>query len=141
MAENAVPYDYIIDADGLKENVTLLRSVDRYMERIQWRVDRLSRMRVVIPIRLSDCLCEPIRRIRATLESLTKSRWIVPVTTKIGIALDPSIFVEAGRNAGKSFNDNFEAALDPTALLAKVKAALEGMQLKVAVSGGEGRFR
>lgn len=137
MAENAVPYDYIIDADGLKESVTLLRTVDRYMESIQRRVDRLSRMRVVIPIRLSDCLCEPIKRIRENLESLTKSRWIVSVTTKIDLALDPSIFIDAGRNAGKSFNDNFEAALDPKALLAKVKAALESMQLKITVSGAK----
>lgn len=138
MAENAVPYDYIIDADGLKESVTLLRTVDRYMDSIQRRVDRLSRMRVVIPIRLSDCLCEPIKRIRASLDSLTKSRWIVPVTSKINLGLDPSIFEAAGRDAGKSFSSSFEAALDPIALLAKVKAALEGMQLKVAVSGGKG---
>jgi|GEM_PF-2251917 len=139
MAENAVPYDYIIDADGLKESVTLLRTVDKYMDGIQRRVDRLSRMRVVIPIRLSDCLCEPIKRIRASLDSLTKSRWIVPVTSKIDHGLDPSIFEAAGRDAGKSFSSSFEASLDPTALLAKVKAALEGMQLKVAVSGGGGK--
>ncbi|CAI6069031.1 hypothetical protein [Cohnella sp. JJ-181] len=137
MAENAVPYDYIIDADGLKENVTLLRTVDRYMESIQRRVDRLSRMRVVIPIRLSDCLCEPIKRIRASLDSLTKLQWIVPVTTKIDLALDSSIFSSAGLEAGKSFSSSFEAALDPTALIAKVQAALEGMRVKVAVSGGK----
>ncbi|MDG0792771.1 hypothetical protein OMP38_19250 [Cohnella ginsengisoli] len=95
MAENAVPYDYIIDADGLKESVTLLRTVTRYMDSIQRRLDRLSRMRVVIPIRLSDCLCEPIKRIRTHLEALTKKDWRIRVqasfTEKMKAAMKVSV--------------------------------------------------
>ncbi|MFC3800005.1 hypothetical protein [Cohnella sp. GCM10012308] len=137
MAENAVPYDYIIDADGLKESVTLPRSVQRYMDSVQRRVELMSRMRLLVTIGLSDAVSDSISRIWASIARLTQTLWIVPIATRVDLAMDPSMFTLAGQIAGNNFRNSFEAALDPAALAAKVKTTLEGMQVKIAVTQGE----
>lgn len=137
MTENVVPYDYIIDADGLKETVTQLRAVDRYMDGVQRRMESMSRMRILITLGLSDAITEPINRIWASIARLTQTLWIVPIATRVDLAMDSSIFTLAGQIAGNNFRSSFEAALDPAALAAKVKTTLEGMQVKIAVTGGE----
>lgn len=137
MAENAVPYDYIIDADGLKESVTLPHSVQRYMDNVQQRVELMSRMRLLVTIGLSDAVNDSINRIWENIARLTQTLWIVPIATRVDLTMDPSIFTLAGQIAGNNFRSSFEAALDPAAMAAKVKTTLEGMQVKISVTQDE----
>lgn len=60
-----------------KLGLNLFDRTDKKLDRLFRRLDALGRKRVRIDIALSDCLCAPIANIRKHLESITSKSWEV----------------------------------------------------------------
>ncbi|MBB6674509.1 hypothetical protein [Cohnella nanjingensis] len=125
--------DFVIDADGFKQTETALQAMDKYMEKLQQRAERLSRIRITPIVKLSDCLCEPLRKIRTSLESLTKKAWVVSVRAQMS---DYSAIVKSGKDAGQAFSASFTDRFDASGIALKVQRALNRATLNAELLGG-----
>lgn len=81
-AEGIASVDLVIDADGIAKTGRALQTLERYMDKLRKRAEALSRVRVTISVKLSDCLCGPMKAIRAKLTELTSRIWEVSVRAK-----------------------------------------------------------
>ncbi|THF78025.1 hypothetical protein [Cohnella fermenti] len=85
-AESVASIDIVIDADGLRKTGQALKTMEKYMEKIKRRAEALNRIRIIPVIRLSDCLCKPIRNIRMKLTELTRTDWVINVRAKFSLS-------------------------------------------------------
>ncbi|MCC3374737.1 hypothetical protein [Cohnella sp. REN36] len=127
--------DFVIDADGFKQTESALQAMDKFMEKLQLRAERLSRIRITPIVKLSDCLCEPLRKIRTSLESLMSKSWVVSVRAEMS---DYSAIVNSGKDAGRAFSGSFTAGFDASGIADKVQEALNGITLNASVAIGSG---
>lgn len=81
-AEGIASVDLVIDADGIAKTGRALQTLERYMDKLRKRAEALSRVRVTISVKLSDCLCGPMKAIRTKLTELTSRIWEVSVRAK-----------------------------------------------------------
>ncbi|MFC4302985.1 hypothetical protein [Cohnella boryungensis] len=122
--------EIIINANGVARTEQVFKSVDKYLERIHRRVDKLGRMRVHPMARLNDRVTPQIEKINRLLNRLTgqiRRVTIVPVL-KLEAAAKLSAKLEATFKPvlKVKINADINAALKAAATLkAKLTAALK----------------
>ncbi|MFB9277404.1 hypothetical protein [Cohnella cellulosilytica] len=127
--------EIIINANGVARTEQVFKSVDKYLERIHRRVDKLGRMRVYPMARLNDRVTPQIEKINRLLNRLTgqiRRVTIVPVIrfealTKLSAELEtafkPSLEVKVKANISEALK-----------VVATLKAKLsESLKLKVVL--------
>ncbi|WP_256758698.1 hypothetical protein [Cohnella sp. WQ 127256] len=120
--------EIVIDANGLARTEQVFKSVDKYLERIHRRVDKLGRMRVTPMVRLNDRVTPQLEKINRALNRMTgqlRRVTIVPVINYTALGM-VSVKLKTALKAALTLKAalDFKAALNLTATL-DVKAALK----------------
>jgi len=139
--------EIVIDANGLARTEQVFKSVDKYLERIHRRVDKLGRLRVTPMARLTDRVTPQLEKINRALNRLTgqvRRVTIVPVfkfeaLAEISAQLEATLKAALELKAALDFRAamNLKASLDVKAALqavASLKASLTAaLNVKVAL--------
>jgi len=126
-AEGIARVDLVIDANGLAKTGRSLQTLERYMDKLRKRAEALSRVQVTLNVKLSDCLCGPMKAIRTKLTELTSRIWEIPVKV-IEPTFDEKLFATAGANAGGVFFQAFLSQIDASQVRDKLQKAANGVQ-------------
>jgi len=139
--------EIVIDANGLARTEQVFKSVDKYLDRIYRRVDKLGRMRVTPMVRLTDRVTPQLEKINRALNRMTgqiRRITIVPVfkfeaLAMFSLQLETALKAALELKAALDFKSdiNIKAALDIKAALkaaASIKATLNtALNLKASL--------
>lgn len=132
MAEEVVSrVELVIDGNGLVKMQQTMQSLDRYMERMQWRAQMLSRLQFSTVQRALDRIANVTHAIYRRLQMLTQ-----PIVITVKPNVDLPLFASQGAAAGKQFADAFEQALNIDSLAEKMKTSLNDVVVNVQFKTG-----
>lgn len=123
MAGEAV--DMVIDPGGLIRTQQALQTLDKYLERLQWRSQQLNSMRISPVIQIIDRMSRSLDLINMKLLDMTSKVWSVSMV--MVPVIDDKAFASAGTQAGETFTNAFLTAFDTQQIADKAKSSLDGI--------------